>query len=541
MEPVNRRVHAFTVAVLLFIVIGALLIVALQTKESLRSTHDPFHNDKRLTYSFSKNTPPKLKADLLEYFKENGYEENTIDTKDSTVNIYKTDTSIPVVNSLNLYQIWVLAEKFKDSFDTTSVSTIGIHEKVDVSDPHTEIADSFHELKNLVSLETSSNVSKVILVPIELLNIGVYTPLTTLSNFEFSPKPSKWSEKSYPLVSHIVIDAPENVLEDMKSNLLTDTYLLEHYYRSSLPTDNDFVTVIKTGTTVAGGPGWELCERTRGSMSYPIDRVKNVLSAADITIISNESSFIEGCSQAAGTTAFCGKPSYLQNLIEMGTDIISLTGNHMCDYGKTVFSETLDMYTANNMGYFGGGKKSSEAWTPLYVDTGAGRIAFIGVNLMGPTGVIADEESSGVAYYDDELFSQTLTKARVNADIVWVDTHLWPEYGTTPGADQIAVSEKAASLGASIITGVSSHELQGMTFIGPTPVFYGLGNFLFDQMWSMETRQGLVLEVTLFENKIINITLMPTILYDYCQPRFAEAEEKTRLLNYFKQISTFPE
>jgi poly-gamma-glutamate synthesis protein (capsule biosynthesis protein) len=127
--------------------------------------------------------------------------------------------------------------------------------------------------------------------------------------------------------------------------------------------------------------------------------------------------------------------------------------------------------------------------------------------------------------------------ASEKADIIWVDTHLWPEYGTSPTNDQQQYSREAVTLGADIVTGVSSHEIQGMTFINETPVFYGLGNFLFDQMWSDETRQGLVLEITLYDNAIRKIELLPTVMYEYCQPRFVEDNQKDTLLDYFFSIS----
>ena len=78
-----------------------------------------------------------------------------------------------------------------------------------------------------------------------------------------------------------------------------------------------------------------------------------------------------------------------------------------------------------------------------------------------------------------------------------------------------------------------------MTFVDEKPVFYGLGNFLFDQMWSQETRQGLVLEVTLYDGAIRRIELLPTIMHDYCQPRFAEGQDKNDLIQYFFSISNF--
>ncbi|MFH1547140.1 MAG: CapA family protein [bacterium] len=288
---------------------------------------------------------------------------------------------------------------------------------------------------------------------------------------------------------------------------------------------------------MAGGPGWELCERVKGSLSYPINEIKDELENADLAIISNESSFVEGCSQGAGTTSFCGKPTYIQNLLDMGIDVVSLTGNHMNDYGRDYFTDTLDLYTENEIQYFASGKNSTEAWEPLIVQTDAGTIAFMGINRMGPDGVLATDSLAGTAYYVQETFLEKLDEVKDNVDIVWLDTHLWPEYGTTPTQEQVTITQTAIENGVDIVTGVSSHEPLRMTFYKGKPIFYGLGNFLFDQMWSEETRLGMVPKIHIYNGKIVNIEILPTRLYDYCQPRFLEDEDRTSVLEYFVGIS----
>jgi poly-gamma-glutamate capsule biosynthesis protein CapA/YwtB (metallophosphatase superfamily) len=537
MAIVTRKSIIPVLLILTVAIAGTYLLLVRKGPEE-RGEGDADPQDGTISFGFSDLVPPKLKADLASYFEDQRWIEHS--SENGTIEVYKSEEIPPVENALNLYQIWVIAAPFSDYLNQTPITTIGIDPDIDVANPEVEIAEKIRRLYPEVSLETNTTDSRVFLMPLEQLK-SEFKVLTDHLDFANSVKTlSNSTSETYPLVSHTVIQGPRELLDQIQTDVISDQYLQDHFLRTSLPSENDFVTIVKTGTTVAGGPGWELCERTRG-FSYPIDSVKDVLSNADITIISNEGSLVDGCTQGAGTTSFCGKPSYIQNLLDIGTDIVSLTGNHMCDYGKQAFSETLDTYLANGMAYYGGGKNSAEAWTPLIIETNAGTIAFVGTNLMGPTGVISTETSAGTAYYDEASFTQALASAGEQADIVWVDTQLWPEYGTTPGPDQTAISNLAASLGADIVTGVSSHELQGMTILNDTPVFYGLGNFLFDQMWSQETRQGMVLKILLFEGKIIDTTLMPTILYDYCQPRFAEGQEKDDLLRYFFNISTFTE
>ena len=104
------------------------------------------------------------------------------------------------------------------------------------------------------------------------------------------------------------------------------------------------------------------------------------------------------------------------------------------------------------MQYFGGGKDAVEARQPLIVETKAGKIAFVGINNMGPAGVYAGEGIAGSAPYDETTFSDTLDSISAeDADIVWVDTHLWPEYSVIPENDQITISSLAVQKGAEIL------------------------------------------------------------------------------------------
>lgn len=359
-----------------------------------------------------------------------------------------------------------------------------------------------------------------------------------------NPLDDRWwwmltSAARYPLVFSIYIHAPEEELDSLISDLDASGVPEQFDFIKELPSDLDIVSVVHTGTSVAGGPGWPLCERNTGTIDFPIATTRDFLHGADLTIISNESSFVDGCTQAGGTTSFCGDPRYMQNLLDIGVDVISLTGNHMCDYGREAFVDTMNLYTTNGIKYFASGNNSTEAWTPLYVETEAGTIAFVGYNNMGPGGVIATEELAGTAYYDQTLLASALSEARQNSDIVWVDNQLWPEYGTDPGTDQVTLGRESIEGGADIVTGVGSHEIQAAEFYNSKPVFWGLGNFYFDQMAWQETRQGIVLRAYLYDGKIRDIEVHPTLMYDYCQPRFAEGEEKTQLLQYFIDISGF--
>src|SRR4030042_2110240 len=119
------------------------------------------------------------------------------------------------------------------------------------------------------------------------------------------------------------------------------------------------VTVVMTGVTAMAR------QLARGmdinGTKYPAEKVVDVLKNADITHISNEVSFVEGCDAGKGGTIFCSKPEYMEMLKYIDTDVIELTGNHLNDCGPEWLGYTLDIYDREGIPYFGGGRNLEDS------------------------------------------------------------------------------------------------------------------------------------------------------------------------------------
>ncbi len=65
-------------------------------------------------------------------------------------------------------------------------------------------------------------------------------------------------------------------------------------------------------------------------------------------------------------------------------------------------------------------------------------------------------------------------------------------------------AHKMIENGADVIIGHHPHWVQNYEEINGKPVYYSLGNFIFDQAWSEETKKGLLLKITFEGKDIIN-------------------------------------
>ena len=74
--------------------------------------------------------------------------------------------------------------------------------------------------------------------------------------------------------------------------------------------------------------------------------------------------------------------------------------------------------------------------------------------------------------------------------------HWGTEYDPTPFAGQRELAQAAIDAGADMVIGNHAHWAGAMEVYKGKPIWYALGNFVFDQTWSEPTMEGITLELT---------------------------------------------
>lgn len=267
---------------------------------------------------------------------------------------------------------------------------------------------------------------------------------------------------------------------------------------------------------------------------WPAEVVGPVLAAADITAISNEVPFVEGCETDLDpdNLVFCSKPEYMDALLAAGTDVVGLTGNHQNDHGPEGALRSLHYYADAGIQVYGGGADKKSAMQPLVVEHNGNRIAFLGANSYGPPEAWASDFLPGSAPFDLNIMSAMIRglKADGEADVVLAELQYQESYDTMPLPEQQADFRALVRAGADVVTGVQSHVPQAIEFLDDGLILYGLGNLFFDQMWTDETREGLIVLHFVYDGRHISTRLLPTILHDYGQPRWASSVDRARIL-----------
>jgi len=314
--------------------------------------------------------------------------------------------------------------------------------------------------------------------------------------------------------------------------------------RQRIPATNRNVTrittLIMTGSSAIARTS-AIKTDERGDPAWAARQIAPVLAAADLTHASNEVPFATECKPILGVITLCSKPAYLAAYQLAGINLIGLTGNHVLDYGATAFNQTLDLYDANQMRYYGGGRNASEARKILYVEDHGNRLAFLGANSFGPQTVWATETKPGARRYLVDEIKRDLAEARQRADVVLLEFQAEETYDYVPYLGNRTLFRGALEAGADVVTGVQAHQPQAIEFSadGSRIILYGLGNLFFDQMYADKVRQGLVVRHTIYRGKLIQTEVLTTLLEDYGQPRWATPTERAEIFRLVFNASGF--
>jgi len=288
-------------------------------------------------------------------------------------------------------------------------------------------------------------------------------------------------------------------------------------------------TMIMTGVTAMVRGTAQRMEKH--GITYPGEKIAGILKDADITHISNEVPFVEGCDVLADRFPFfCSRPEYIELLEYVGTDVVELTGNHMNDHGHDWFIYTLEMYDEKGWPYFGGGRDLEESYLPAILESNGNKFAFLGFCWWGPAYDWATEDSPGSAPPHFEEFEARIAQLKQEGYIVIFTFQYLESYQYEPVGQQIIDFRRMIDAGADIVSGSQSHHPQGMEFYNDGFISYGLGNLFFDQMRELGTRQELITKHIFYEGKHINTVIITAMLEDYSQPRIADPQERADIL-----------
>ena len=194
--------------------------------------------------------------------------------------------------------------------------------------------------------------------------------------------------------------------------------------------------------------------------------------------------------------AFRFDPTLIPTLKKYNFSIFDLANNHALDMGKAGFQESKTNLTKANFTIYGDGYgMSDDALTIKQV--GDFKIAFIGLN-------------DTFSQLPTDKIVNLIKQAKKTSDFIIVSIHWGEEYKfLKSNKRQQKLARDMIDAGAEAIIGHHPHVVQEMEIYKNKPIFYSLGNFIFDQYFSTETQQGLAVGLVLSESGGQSIYVFP--------------------------------
>ncbi|HEV2014378.1 MAG TPA: CapA family protein [Candidatus Dormibacteraeota bacterium] len=242
---------------------------------------------------------------------------------------------------------------------------------------------------------------------------------------------------------------------------------------------------------------------------YPWRQTADDLKTGDLLFINLESPLIKNCPIIHGGFKFCGDARAIAGLDYAGVNVANLANNHLTNFGPAGTNETQILLAKHGIGMSGLGLNEIR-------DIRGIKFAFLGFNGVG-------------THIDRAEMKREIDLVRPLADVVVVAFHWGKEYELLPvAAAGIApdnpreIGHLAIDDGADLVIGNHPHWVQPVEIYKDHLITYAHGNFIFDQMWSTETREGVVGRYTFYGTRLVRVDYRPLLIENYAQPRWLD-------------------
>jgi hypothetical protein len=265
--------------------------------------------------------------------------------------------------------------------------------------------------------------------------------------------------------------------------------------------------------------GWEL---PRTKRTGDEGAMRRLISGADIAIANFENPAPDRPRWHTSGTVFTADPKLVDGLVDAGLDYVSLANNHIGDAGRAGILQTIRNLDERGLVTGGAGKNEAAARKPALFEVEGTTVAILAYDRIARS-YFATADRAGSAPMSVKRVATDVRKAReAGADVVIVFPHWGVEYRARPTESQRAVAHDIIEAGADMIIGNHAHYAAAMEVHQGRPIWYALGNFVFDQTWSEPTMEGITLELTFHGGELAQVRMRPHIILDKAQPNFLE-------------------
>ncbi len=285
--------------------------------------------------------------------------------------------------------------------------------------------------------------------------------------------------------------------------------------------NNEDLKIVAVGDILLGRSVKLRAEKQPTRYIYPFEKSAEILKQGDIVFANLEESITSSQKgltpiDKGGKYVLKNEPEAIEGIKYAGFNLFSLANNHILDYYEKGLLDTIDVLDKNGIVHAGAGKNLDEARQLKIIEKKGQKIGLLAYTDMAwvtykgnpPLSFIATKEKSGVAPTQLDYIKEDIEKARSEVDILIVSLHWGIEYTYEPTAKQIDLAHQIIDSGADMILGHHTHRFQSIEIYKDKPIFYSLGNFIFDQN-NPENQQGFIMEMSIRDKNLVGLKGIP--------------------------------
>jgi poly-gamma-glutamate synthesis protein (capsule biosynthesis protein) len=258
--------------------------------------------------------------------------------------------------------------------------------------------------------------------------------------------------------------------------------------------------------------------------------VRDLITSADLAIANFENPAPDAFRYHTKGTVFSANPKLIAGLAHAGIDWVGIANNHIRDAGGTGILQTIANLRKQGIATSGAGANLAAARKPAILAAAGVKVAFLAYDTIAKS-YAATATRAGSAQMSATALRTDIAAARAaGAGVVIVFPHWGTEYDPTPFAGQQALAHAAIDAGADLVIGNHAHWAGAVEVYEGRPIWYALGNFVFDQTWSIPTMEGMTLELTFRGPTLVQARMRPHIILDKAQPNFLDPAGDGRMV-----------
>lgn len=219
---------------------------------------------------------------------------------------------------------------------------------------------------------------------------------------------------------------------------------------------------------------------------FIFEKLKSFLAEKDLVVANLEGPITDKKSISIGTIpgeknhlVFTFDPSLASTLNLENIKLVNIGNNHILNFGESGLVQTKNNLGSAGVDFFGyAGQNDNNI---LVKNINGLKIGFVNYNQFAAGSL--------------EKTTEDIGKMKTQADIIIVYAHWGTEYQAGVGEKIKTIAHQFVDGGADMVIGSHPHVVEPTEIYRTKKIYYSLGNFIFDQYFSDQTKRGLAAEI----------------------------------------------